>query len=59
MGNRRKSPADRDLSYIVNAMTTDEYRRLIQIVDPLTPQQEAEFGAMSDDELLAALGLSA
>jgi hypothetical protein len=44
------------IEQIVNEMTSEQYCRLIQIVSPLTPEEEAEFDKMSDDELLEALG---
>lgn len=39
----------------VNNLTSEQYIRLIQIAHPLTPDEEAEFDRMTDDELLAAL----
>jgi hypothetical protein len=43
----------------LDSLTPEQACRLIQIADPLTPEAEALYGAMTDDELLAALkGLS-
>lgn len=51
----RKSKIDRQITDWVNNLSSEEYCRLIQIVDPLTPEQQAKFDALSDDELLAEL----
>lgn len=51
----RESKIDGQITAWVNSLTSEQYCQLIQIVDPLTPEQQAKFDAMSDDELLAAL----
>ena len=38
-----------------DSLTPEQACRLIQIVDPLTEEEQREFSAMSDDDLLDAL----
>jgi hypothetical protein len=38
-----------------NSLTSEQYIRLIKIAHPLTPEEEAQFDDMTDEELLSAL----
>jgi hypothetical protein len=38
-----------------NSLTSEQACKLIQIVDPLTPEEEAYYATLSDDDLLAEL----
>ena len=53
----RKKSMDRQLTDMVNAMTSEEYCRLIDIIAPLSADERAHYDAMSDDALLAELGV--
>lgn len=48
---RKKITVDR----WVNNLTSQQYRKLIDIADPLTEEQKVKFDAMTDDEILAEL----
>lgn len=52
---KRRSKIDQSITEWVNSLSSEEYCRLIDIIDPLSDAQRAEFDAMSDDELLAEL----
>jgi len=51
MARKRRDP----LADFANSLTPAQVKRLIQIADPLTDEQQEQFNKMSDDELLAAL----
>lgn len=53
----RKKSMDRQLTDMVNAMTSEQYSRLIDIIAPLSADEKAHYDAMSDDDLLAELGV--
>jgi hypothetical protein len=40
---------------LADSLTPEQACKLIQIADPLTPEEQAYFAAMSDDDLLAEL----
>lgn len=53
---KRRAKRKRDkLAEWANSLTAEQACRLIQIADPLTDAEQATFGAMSDDDLLAEL----
>lgn len=53
--SRKSSKIDRQITAWVNSLTPEQACKLIDIAHPMTAEEHAQYDAMSDDELLAAL----
>jgi hypothetical protein len=55
MSRRKQSNGDKALSTLANSLTTEQVISLYQFIQPLTADEQAEYDAMDDDDLLGLL----